>query len=206
MFLNTYMANPRISVCVPTHDMKNGEYFIKRLVHSLIEQSFQDFELVMTEEGRMAENTNAAIKRARGDIIKVLYMDDFLFNKDALQHIANVFEKGTGWYASGCVHTPDGIMFERPHIPSYNDAIRFGNNTIGSPSVVAFENDDPILFDERLSWLLDCDLYGKLYKRYGAPILSNELDIAIGVGPHQMTNILTDKDKNDELIYLRQKP
>lgn len=193
---------PRLSVCVPIHDMHNGDYFLARLKQSLEQQTFQDFEVVITKEGRMAENTNAAIKKATGDIIKILYMDDFLWNKDALQHVVDAFDKGIGWYASGCVHTTDGQEFTTPHRPSYNPNIRFGNNTIGSPSVVAFENDDPILFDENLSWLLDCDLYGKLHARYGKPMLNDSLDIAIGIGSHQMTNILTDEDKKREYDYL----
>jgi len=196
------MPNPRISVCVPTHTMENGEYFLERLKHSLQRQTFTDYELIITQEGKMAENTNAAIKRAKGDIIKVLYMDDFFFSSNALQHIVDAFQSGTGWYASGCVHTTDGISFFNPHAPEFTPGIATGNNTIGSPSVVAFENDDPLLFDENMSWLLDCDLYERLYKRYGAPMLSKELDIAIGIGLHQMTNLLSDKEKLDEQKYI----
>jgi hypothetical protein len=185
--------------------MENGAYFLDRLTHSLDQQTFRDFELVITREGKMAENTNAAILKAKGDIIKILYMDDFLFSVDALQHVSDAFDKGTGWYASACVHTHDGRTFEAPHKPSYNQEIRLGKNTIGSPSVVAFENDDPLLFDENLSWLLDCDLYARLYERYGKPILSNELDVAIGLGPHQVTNIIKPYEKHGEYEYLKKK-
>ncbi len=194
---------PRISVCVPTHEIPETEAFMKRLEKSLEKQTFQDFELIVTKEGKMAKNTNAAIKQAKGEIIKILFMDDFLFDVDALKNLDRYFVGG--WYASACVHTSDGKNFSNPHYPSYNSDIRYGNNTIGSPSVVAFENDEPLLFDEELSWLLDCDLYYRLHERYGRPTMVNTLDIAIGLGEHQTTNLMPIEDKKLEMDYLLQK-
>lgn len=194
------MSRPKLSICVPVHNMQNGGAFLKRLTNSLAKQTFQDFELVVTEQGRMAENTNAAIKRAKGEIIKLLYMDDFLYSEDALKHVVENF-KG-GWMASGCVHTTDGNSFFNPHYPAWNHDITQGVNTIGSPSVVAFENDNPLLFDENLSWLLDCELYGRLYERYGEPTIIPYLDIGLGIGDHQMTRILTDEEKQKEHDYV----
>lgn len=194
---------PRISVCVPIHNMQNGEFFLKRLMASLDRQTFRDFEVVVTEEGRMAENTNAAIKKAKGEIIKILYMDDFLWTDNALQHVSDKFEGG--WMASGCVHTEDGYHFFNPHYPSYNHDITKGDNTIGSPSVVAFANDNPLLFDENMSWLLDVDLYGRLYQRYGEPTIIDYLDVGIGIHPGQMTNLLTEDEKRSEHDYLSKK-
>lgn len=199
------MANPRISVCVPVHNMQDGGYFLKRLTDSLATQSFQDFELIVTEQGGMARNTNAAIKRATGDIIKILYMDDFLYHVDALWRVSEAFKGHIGWMASGCVHTEDGKTFFDAHTASYSPNNLPGVNTIGSPSVVSFENDDPILFDENLSWLLDVELYKKLYARYGAPKIIPNFDVGIGVGPHQMTNILTAQQKQKEHDYLTKK-
>lgn len=193
----------RISVCVPTHDMKNGGYFLRRLQNSLINQTFRDYELIVTTDGKMAENTNSAIKKAKGDIIKILFTDDYLYSPDALKHIDEQFTGG--WMASGCVHTFDGDNVFNAHFPSYTEDIRKGVNTIGSPSVIAFANDDPLLFDENLSWLLDCDLYVRLYERYGPPTIIDSLDVAIGLGEHQTTHIMTEKEKLQEHSYLSQK-
>lgn len=191
----------KISVCIPIHDMENSAYFLHRLYDSLDQQTFRDFEIVMTRDGKMAENTNSAITKAKGDIIKILYMDDFLWSKNALQHIADNFK--SGWYASGCVHTEDGNSFRSPHKPSYSQDIRYGNNTIGSPSVVAFENNKPLLFDEKLSFLLDCDLYARLYERYGEPLCMPDLDIAIGIHAGQTTNLMSEEEKQEEFNYLK---
>lgn len=185
--------------------MQKGDYFLERLQNSLEEQTFRDFDVVITAEGKMAENTNAAIKQATGQIIKILYMDDFLWNPLALQRVSDAFDKGAKWYASGCVHTTDGISAYNPHMPSYNENIKGGANTIGSPSVIAFENNEPLLFDENLSWLLDCELYTRLHTRYGEPYLESSTDVAIGVGGHQTTQLLSEDDKLREHTYLTKK-
>lgn len=195
--------SPRISVCVPAHyGMYNYDLFMERLVNSLDQQTFRDFELIVTHEGKMAANTNAGIKKAKGEIIKILYMDDYLYDKDALKRIDESF--ASGWLATGCVHDYRGEI-SSPHIPEYNDNIRSGNNTIGSPSVVAFENKEPLLFDEKLSWLLDCDLYHRLHERYGEPTLLESLDVAIGIGAHQTSFLMSDKEKREEHEYITQK-
>lgn len=150
----------------------------------------------------MAENTNAAIKRCKGDIIKILYMDDYLAHPNSLENLVKSF-KG-GWLATGCIHDAGDGTPMNAHRPSF-EGIPNGANTIGSPSVVAFENNNPLLFDETMSWLLDVDYYKRLHERYGPPTLVKDLDVVIGTGSHQMTHILTDKEKLDEELYLTKK-
>jgi hypothetical protein len=180
--------------------MEGGERFLQRLLGSLAIQTFRDFEVVITREGRMAENTNAAIKKAKGEIIKILFMDDYLNGPDALQNLVDGF-KG-GWLATGCAHTENGTDLYNAHFPSWNDDMALGKNTVGSPSVVAFENDNPLLFDESLSFMLDCDLYVRLYERYGEPTLLQSLDTVIGIHDGQMTNLMSLEEKYKEAQYV----
>lgn len=190
---------PKLSICTPIHQIPETDFFLTRIQKSLEQQTFTDFEWVITEDGKMAENTNSAIKKAKGEIVKVLYMDDFLAHPDALKVIVESFIGG--WLATGCVHD-NGIQRYSPHVPTFHDKIKEGQNTIGSPSVLAFENNEPLLFDEKLSWLLDCDLYHRLYERYGEPTLIDDINVIIGIHGRQMTNILTDEEKNEEFNYL----
>lgn len=195
------MVNPQISICVPAHKaMKNHDFFLERLKKSVEQQTFKDYELIVTYDGKMAENTNSAIKQAKGEIVKVLYMDDFFAHPDALQRIVEAF-KG-GWLVTGNSHT-HGEDRVNDHLPTWNDNIKNGANTIGSPSVLAFENKDPLLFDENLSWLLDCELYDRMYKRYGPPTFLNDINVVLGIGDHQMTHILTDEEKLKEHEYIK---
>lgn len=180
--------------------MKNGEFFLWRLVNSLTEQTFKDWELIITKDGKMAENTNAGIKRARGEFIKILYLDDSFATPIALGQIVFAMEtkKENQWLISGADTNPH---------PYWTDDIETGNNRLGSPSVLTFRNkfEDNLLFDETLSWLLDADLYKRMYKAYGLPIIYDTVHINIGQGDHQMTHILTNEEKLSEHQYMKQK-
>jgi len=187
------LNRPKISVVIPIHDMKNGANFLWQSVNALMEQSFKDFEIVIVKEGKMAENTNAGIKRARGELIKILYLDDRLAHKDALKDIVENF-KGH-WLITG---VNDNLN------PYYTYDIETGNNKLGSPSALTILNDNPMLFDENMSWLLDCDYYKRMYEKYGEPIILTGVNVIIEKGDHQMTNILTDEDKTKEEEYIRE--
>lgn len=191
-----------ISIVIPYHDMENAAFFMKRCIDSIMSQTYTDYEIVLTKAGKMAENTNAAIKRAKGDIIKILFLDDYLAHPNALKNIVDNF-KG-GWLVTGCEHD-DGEQRFNPHLASWHPAMAQGMNTIGSPSVLAFENKNPELFDEGLSWMLDCDLYTRLYKRYGKPSIINDINVVIGVGSHQTTHLLPEEVKAAEVNYVIKK-
>lgn len=189
--------NAKISLVVPIHWMKDWSYFLTRCLASIEGQTFTDYEIIITKAGKMAENTNAGILKATGEIIKILYMDDYLAHPEALQNLADNF-KG-GWLATGCVHDyGDGELIQ-PHKASF-DGIPSAN-TIGSPSVIAFENNDPLLFDEQMTWVLDLDYYKRLHERYGEPTILDSYDVVMGCGDHQVTHILPEGDKRKEEKY-----
>lgn len=196
---------PYLSICVPTHDMPNGEFFLNRLKASLDIQTFRDFELVITKEGKMAENTNAAMRQAKGQYLKILYMDDYLAHPQSLQKIVD--NLGTSaWLVTGCAHDHGDGVRRRGHFPTYTQDIHSGNNGIGSPSVLTVRNDSGLLFfDEKLSWLLDCDLYKRYYEKHGSPAILYDINVIIGVGDHQTTYVLTSEEKGGEHTYLSQK-
>ena len=197
------MKNPKISIVIPISDMKDGAYFLWRAINSIMAQTFKDYEIVITKEGKMAENTNAAIKKARGELIKILYMDDYLAHGNTLQEIVDNFTPKTMWLASGCIHDAGDGVLVNPHFATWEEGVKTGGNTVGSPSVITLRNGLGMYFDERMSWLLDCEFYGRMYDKYGAPKILNSPDIVIGLGSHQMTNLLTDEEKLLEFNYLK---
>lgn len=184
--------------------MANKEFFLNRLLESVRSQTFQDYELVITEDGKMAENTNSAIKKATGEFVKILYMDDFFTHKDALREIVRAFEDEQNegeWLVTGCSHEPGKFV----HYPSWDDEILTGKNTIGSPSVLTMKRSSALLFDENLSWLLDCELYHRLHEKYGKPIILKDINVTLGLGEHQMTNLMSDDYKLSEHEYVKNK-
>lgn len=197
--------NPYLSVVIPIHDMKDGEFFLWRTISALMTQSFQDFEIVITKKGKMAENTNAGIKKAKGELIKILYLDDYLAHPDSLKRIVDSFDRNDTWLVSGCWHQVKNEERMSPHNPMYTKEIATGLNTIGSPSVLTIRRDTALLFDENLNWMLDCDLYTRYYSIYGEPKILNDLNVVIGIGDHQTTYILSDEEKLKEQNYLLNK-
>ena len=194
----------KISVIIPIHWMKNWQYFLTRCLSSIEQQTFTDYEIIVTKSGLMAENTNAGIKKATGEIIKILYLDDYLAHQDSLKNIAENFQDG--WLATGCVHDYGDGKLKDPHLPKIEGITgSIALNTIGSPSVIAFENKDPLLFDENMGWLLDLDYYMRLVKRYRGLTILNSYDVVMGCGDHQVTNIMSEEDKRKEENYLKEK-
>lgn len=202
--------SPKISVCVPIHrGMKHFQFFYNRCMESIYSQTYKNVEVVVTEEGSMPVNTNAAMSRATGDIIKILYMDDYLAHRRSLKLIADAFTEDTKWLATGCLHqsyirggheTPHS-----PHIPEWTEDIHTGNNRLGSPSVVALRNDEVLFFDENLSYFLDCDLYKRYYTTFGPPKLLNDLNVVIGLHDGQTSQTMPLEKKRAEFIYMQNK-
>ena len=139
------LNNPTVSIVVPIHDMQGGDAFLWRLVNSLVAQTFTDWELIITKEGKMAENTNAGIRRARGKYVKVLYLDDYFNSDKALEDMVTAIDATThNWLIAGATTNPH---------PHWTEDIETGNNRLGSPSALMFRNmlANNVLFDETLS-------------------------------------------------------
>jgi len=221
----------RISICIPTYEQqgKAKEY----LTHSLdiiSRQTFSDFEVIVCDDSRnrvvkkvcksfedrldikyfrnskvlgASANLNKAISLSKGELVKVLFMDDFLFHRNALK---SIHENFTGkWMVTACEHSHDGVTFNRPFYPKYNDDIHMGYNTISSPSVLTIKRKDCLLFDESLAWLMDCDYYKRCYKEFGLPTVLNEINAVNRISPYQTTSNLSMERKSAEVGIMKQK-
>lgn len=190
---------PKISIAVPFYaGMKNADSFLKRCTDSISQQTFKDYEVVITKRGSMAANTNRAMGDCKGELIKILFMDDYFADKDVLKDIVDNFKDEDDWMITGCDNNPN---------PYWTDDIQTGNNKLGSPSCLTFRNSPGkiLYFDENLSWLLDCDLYRRWYDQSGEPKILPGVYINLGIGDHQHTNILTYEEKVSEYEYMLEK-
>jgi glycosyltransferase involved in cell wall biosynthesis len=225
-----------ISICIPTYEMKGlGADFLAQSLLVLCTQTFADFDVVVSDHsrttdirdvcdsfsgridvsyvqnhemlGNSAANLNNAIRRATGRLVKILFQDDFLFSETSLEQTAEAFDVSHDrWLVSACEHSSDGRTFYRPFYPTYNDKIHLGKNTISSPSVVTVSNDHPLLFDENLLWLMDCDYYRRCHDAFGDPKILNAITVVNRTGDHQVTQTLATQALRDrELDYVRRK-
>lgn len=227
---------PYVSVCLPVYDMHGvGHVFLKHNLEILEQQTFKDFEVVISDyskdekiqqlcsqyagnirinyfrntdpTGGMSANTNNAIIHSSGKLLKILFQDDFLYTANALAETVRHFDLTKDrWLVTGCLHTTDGEKFVRPFFPTFNHEILLGNNTIGSPSVLTIKNDRPLLFDVKLKWLMDCDYYKRCFNIYGPPKIANTITTVIRQGRHQISQTeAVEEVRKSERLYVIKK-
>lgn len=190
--------NPKISIVIPFHfGMKSWQFFLTRCLESIEKQTFKDYEIILINHSTMPVTSNRVMESAKGEIVKVLYVDDWLESEDYLEKLYEAFDNETEWVITAATTNKE---------PYWTDDIERGNNKLGSPSALAYRNYAvEEKFDENLSWLLDCDLYKRLEKEYGEPKILTDIEVGIGIGDHQMTNTLTNQEKQEEIDYLYKK-
>lgn len=224
-------TNVKLSIVIPVYEQKGlGLTFLKRNLERIATQTYKNFEVIVSDNSTyfaadsmkglcskypfvkyvkndgakaISPNVNNAIRNATGEYIKVLFQDDFLFHDNALQDIVD--NLSGGWLVTASEHSTDGVNMIRPFYPEYNRDIYLGNNTISSPSVLTFINDGDTFFDEKLSMLMDVDMYKRLYDKYGTPTILNKINVVNGVGSHQVSYNFPPSEMEEELTYIKTK-
>lgn len=197
-----------ISVCIPTYEFKGeGVKFLSELFDSLKKQTFQDFDVVISDHskdteimnfcrecdydfeityiqnpngrGFQAPNTNCALENAEGRILKLIYQDDIFVDDKALEKIKNAFdETECKWLFHGFTHTTDGIETHRNCVPRWCDMMLEGRNLLGSPSCIAMLNECKMYMDENIKLLIDTELYHRMRFEHGMPAFISDVLIA----------------------------
>jgi|688.fasta_scaffold45034_8 glycosyltransferase involved in cell wall biosynthesis len=224
-----------ISVVIPTYEMSNyGDKFLSTSLTQLTKQSFKNFEVVisdhsrddsiykltkefnsslnirylrnLTNYGNSSANLNNGLINANGEIIKILFQDEYIIN-DGLKKISDFFleNKDVKWLLNGCSYGKSLNEVYGKMIPRYNENIIDGINTIGSPSVLTLKNENVELFDENLIWLMDCEYYFRLQKKFGTPNIIDDNIIFVNQHKYQLTNLLSDNQKKEEEKYIKTK-
>jgi glycosyltransferase involved in cell wall biosynthesis len=214
-----------LSVCIPTHEMGGlGHVFLKESFDKLTTQTYKDFDVVVSDHskndaikelcevynnhfpvhyyrntnyvGLSSPNINNAMTHATGTLIKILFLDDFLYSDTSLQDIVDNFDlEKDHWMVTGCEHSRDGKTFYRPFYPRYHKRIYLGNNTISSPSVLTIKNDGHLLFDNALIWLMDVEYYKRCFDTFGAPKILQKINVVNRTGEHQGVGGYKNKNK-----------
>lgn len=192
----------KISIPIPTYECHGvGWLYLSELLNSIVKQDYKNYEVVVSDqstddkvkklvkyysshmdikylsgksfERKISPNINNAIKNCTGDIIKYMCGDDFFVADNALTAIVQKFNNTSSkWLVMGTVHCHSVHIMHTRMIPYYHDKIHLGGNTISSPSVLATTVKEYL--DENLSMLVDCELYKRLYVKYGSPLIIEE--------------------------------
>lgn len=215
----------KISIAIPTWESygRGGE-FLDDLLRTIEIQTFKDFEVCISDHcenddilnvvktfedkfnivyskndenrGNGPANTNKAIDMCSGDIIKVMFQDDFFYDDESLEKINNKLTySDRKWLVNGCNHTQnDGHSFYWEMYPRWNNRLLQGVNTISSPSVVSFKKEVTNRFDENLVYFMDCEFYYGMNASYGLPVFLNDVLVSNRVGDHQISSNLGDRE------------
>lgn len=187
-------TNIKVSIIIPYYKRELSEEQLARCIESIKSQTFKDYEIVIVEEGKAAYNVNEGVKRAKGEIIKVICMDDYFTHENALQAIVDAF-RGI-WLVHGVSNNLN---------PFYSGDIHLGYNKLGGLSCFTCRRDSWIPLNEDLVWLFDCDWHKQMYLKYGKPIILNGDFVTIQVGEGQATNQIDNTVKYREFMQMSRK-
>jgi cellulose synthase/poly-beta-1,6-N-acetylglucosamine synthase-like glycosyltransferase len=185
---------------------KTAERFLVEYFSHLMYQTFKDFDIVISDQSEddnlkiicdtfshvldikyfkntsnkknAANNVNNAVRYATGEIVKLLYMDDFFVDQGALLKISNAFDSNPAgkWFISGFTHSNETrTQFFDTRLPMYENKYVNGDNTTGNPSNYAVRRDCAIEMDDDLLWIVDGEYFYRSYYYHGDPIMIDDV-------------------------------
>jgi len=115
------MVNPKVSIGIPSY---NHEKYISETIESILNQTFQDFEIIITDDGS-SDNSLDVIKSISDPRIKLFVFDE---NQGACKAVNNCIKNSRGEYfayvSSDDVWDKDKLekqvkfLDENPHFPA----------------------------------------------------------------------------------------
>lgn len=195
-----------VEVIIPDHSVNTDiEEFCYDNIFDLNIIYFRNEE----NRGDVASNKNLGMDLAKGEVVKMMYMDDYFYTNDALEKTYNtLINSDKMWLVCGTNHTRDnGKTFDTFIMPRWNDNMlrARGNNTMSGVSVISYKNPMDVRWDSKTIMLLDVDFYYSLRSKYGDCIYLNECMITQRVNKDALSSTISDEDVQKEFVYCREK-
>jgi len=209
----------KVSICIPAYKHPD---FLQRCIDSVLIQEFQDYEIIITDDSPddalekfiktyddsrihyhrnqkplgSPLNWNEAIKKAKGEYIKIIHHDDWLSSPQSLGKYVALLDENpdTDISFSGFWNIyPDGNNEKRVAPTAFLDRLKkypetvFLANRLGPPSACVFRNNKQYFFDSELIWVVDIEFYIRVISVKRKYIYSPEPLVNIGISQHQIT-------------------
>ena len=183
-----------ISICIPTYEQRGyGAIMLTQLLNSILSQKiYNEYEIIISDNSKddeierlckkyklpisyyrnpitgVSENTNNAISLSKYDKIKLMYQDDKFNDRQAIDLFCIALDLNN-WVVSHARNIDNNNVYRGQSKPKFIPGY-FDKNTIGMPSVIAFNKQGLTkLFDTRLRTFCDLYFYHHLYEVYGQP-------------------------------------
>lgn len=210
-----------ISICIPAY--KNTNY-LERLLNSISIQTYKDFEVVITDDSpddgvekllenfgainigyyknRIAlgtpENWNEAIRKAKGNWIKIMHDDDWFAHENSLQifYEATLANPGCSFFFSAYKNVGENsgnvksvyVSAVGRFLLSSDPLNLFRQQYIGNPSCTLIKRDLNVWYDNNFKWVVDFEYYIRCLKKTGNYFYINKVLISVGINDKQVTN------------------
>lgn len=235
---------PKVSICIPTYqNLAEVKRLLDSILQQTFQdmeilisddsqdQAIADFVKKLKKEGKVGENQlcythnqrrlghiynwNAALEKASGEYIKIMFSDDWFTYPDSLEKLVRLLEEepkaGLAFCASMQVSQKEA--YARVPEEGYAEQLRrnhhyvFMSNQIGAPSDTLYRKAEGIRFDERSNWASDVFLYLEILNRNPVFVYTEEPLISIGIHEQQYTQSFGEKDERiyQDYRYLFQK-
>lgn len=140
-------------------------------------------------------NWNAVLKSAKGEFVLLLHHDDQFAKPDSLARLLQpLVDDPALSFSFARNESIDSITGGKPLSPGYfnryyNDpSLLITVNTVGAPSNVLLRRDVVAAYDERFKWIVDIELYFRLFKAGKKYAYTDEHLVKTGRHEGQVTN------------------
>lgn len=228
---------PKVSICVPTY---NNVKETERLISSIMEQTYEDYEIIITDDSnndniekliqKLSDeriryvhnvnklghifNWNAAIEKAEGDYIKIMFSDDWFTYRQSLEEFVGMLDAHpeADLAFSNSMQVSEKESYKRKvseiFIPRLEEDWRniFMGNEIGAPSDTIYRRNG-IKFDEKSNWASDLELYLQLLQKNPHFAWTDRPLVSIGMHEEQYTHTFDEKDERifNDYLFMYQK-
>ena len=215
------MSIPFFSICIPVY--KNTSH-LRRLLDSIFLQTFTDYEVIVTDDTPddsiqdmlhknfpdkhihyfhnqlslgTPENWNAAIRRAKGQWIKLMHNDDWFADEYSLQHFYDAVQANPGinFFFAAFVNITETTGHRQPVRMDWFDRMflkcspyhLFRKVYVGNPSCTLVKNGLGIRYNRQFKFVVDFDYYIRLIKAGHAYKYIDAYLLHIGFHEEQVT-------------------
>ena len=147
-------------------------------------------------------NWNEALSRAEGELIKIMFSDDWFTYDDSLERMVRALNHmpEAGLVFCGSMQVDSKNSYGRKPEEGYVEKLQkdyrylFISNQIGAPSGTIYRKNLQVKFDEKSNWASDVFLYMEILRKNSKFVYLEAPLVSIGIHEKQYTESFAEND------------